>query len=195
MKPTLLSMVLLLSSLAHAAALGPSNPPPGVASEAWGKMTGRADWVARSVAKLAPGANKECVYAVVLELLGEVEVAWSQDEKGRGQGTKRSVAKGREAAFSDALKKNSLDSCGGGGGGSTALVESLKGVLRFTADQEGWDVANHEKLKREVVRAAQGLVGMGLFAPAAGGAAVPAGVPLPILNPELFMPRERNDGT
>lgn len=188
------AMVLFFAPPANAAALGPTNPPPGITPAAWQQMTGRAGWVARSVATLARKVNHECVFAVALELLGETERAWSEDAPGRA-GAPRTVAAGREKDFTRTLKQNSEDQCGGPGGGLTGTV---RGVLRFAAEQSEWQEANFERLKTDVWRAAEVLVKMGAFVPVADGAAtLPAGVSLPMLNPELFMPRRSNprDGT
>jgi hypothetical protein len=190
-------VALLWSAEVHAA-LGPGTAPPGVTASAWNQMAGRAEWVAESVAKLAPNANKACVYAVVLELLGAHEVGLSQDVSGRGLDTprlRRTVAKGHETSFSDALKKNVDDQCGGGGGG---LAETLRGVLRFAAEQAEWDIANYDALKRDVSRAVEMLVKLGVIMPAAEGAAAATGtISLPVLDPALFMPKKHDplDGT
>jgi hypothetical protein len=191
-------MLALMAGSAHAA-LGPTNPPPGVTPAAWKQMTGRADWVARSVSNLSPKANRACVYAVVLRLLGGSELEYSLDVTGRQAETpsmRRSVAKGKETDFSESLERNVEEECGGPRGGG--LAETLNGVFRFTADNAEWEVANYERLKGDVSRAAEALVKMGAFLPATEAAAsATAGMGLPMLNPELFMPRraDPHDGT
>lgn len=188
---TLAVLALFLPTLALAALpLGPGNPPPGVTSEAWGKMHGRADWVARSVAALARKVNRECVYAVALELLGETERAWSEDVSGR-DGASRSVQAGKEKDFTRALKANSEDQCGGPGG----MAGTARGLLRFASEQSEWESANYEQLKAHTAAAATALLSaMGLATMARGTAAVPTSVALPILDPRLFMPAREPDG-
>ena len=193
--PLLALLVATTTAQAHAA-LGPSSPPPGVTSSAWNRMTGRAEWVAESVTKIAPKADKPCVYAVVLELLGLAQVEVSLDVKGRRADTpplRRSVAKGQESSFSEALKRNVDDQCKGGSGGG--LAESLRGVLKFAQDQGEWDTENYEALKRKVIHAAEAMIKLGIFVPAVERAVTLPAAPsvgLPVLNPSLFMSKEHD---
>jgi hypothetical protein len=181
-------LAVLLPLHALAQPLGANTPPPGALN--WPKVHGRAQWVADSVKALAPNANVACVYAVALEILGAMEVEWSLDVKGRGPGTRRTVAPNSEFAYSDALKKNAEQQCNdkGGGGG---LRETVRGLLFFTSSREDWMTERYERLTGGVTQAAQGLLSLGVLVPE-GGAALPVlpTISLPILSPELFMARE-----
>lgn len=186
--------LLLLSATANAAPLGPGNPPPG--ANDFRRMAQRADWVRDSVLKVAPSANGRCIYAVALELVGLAELAWSDDVTARGN-RPRSVRKGEAEEFKKSLRDNARNECEDWRGppGSGGMYETVRGLLSFAADENGWMSSNHERLKVDVMRAAEAFVKMGAFVPVAeGAAALPAGISLPILNPELFMPRQAQPG-
>lgn len=186
-----LALLLVLLSSPAFASLGPSNPPPGVTSKAWSEMLGRAAWVRDSVKKFSPNAKVGCIEAVALDLLGAIEVGWSTDPKGRGVGTKRTVAKGQEDAFKRALKDNADKACKDDGDGSGGLQSSVRGLLEWADRQEEWTSSGYGRLKADMLHSIHGFMALGSIVPAAeGGVAAFPSISLPILNPELFMPRE-----
>jgi hypothetical protein len=195
MKRLLPFVLFFFTTVAHAQ-LGPMNPPPGAVD--FRSMHRRAEWVRTSVQKLVPDADGACIYAVALELVGILEANWSTDVKERGK-SPRTVRKGQEQAFLKSLRENAESECGGSGpGGKYATV---RGLLEFASEQEEWDKANFEATKRDVLRAAEGLLRLGVFAPAAS-AAVAGGVvanasALITLDPSVFTNPTRTppDGT
>lgn len=199
---TLLPVALLMSLLttgAQAAPLGLSNAPPGAVAAAWKKSCARASWVAEAVAALAPSANKACIYATVLEILGEADVEISLDAAGRGPGVRRPVTKGQEDAFLKSVKENAERECKGGGGGGGGLHATVKGLLKFASQEGYWATDNFESTKAKVERAAEAMLKAGLFVPvtkAAEGAAAAAGATI-IFDPRVFIDPTKppEDGT
>lgn len=176
--------------------LGPSTPPPGMRPEAWAEAWKEASWAAKEAKRSTPDANEDCMRAVFLHMLASQRI----DASGNA-GLPHVVAPTKKRDAKAALEKHRDDNCKGGDGGAT-----VSAVLRFATENPEWDTRPMRAQAEYLYRVAQpsmrpgsavlqGLLGLGLLVPAAGeAAAAPAQVPLPIINPRLFM-REPRDGT
>lgn len=201
-------LVVALSTVASAG-LGPTSPPPGLVGEAgqrmWARATAGAAKAADIAHELVPGSNRDCLEAVFLKVLAGYKIAASGED-----GIEVRIEPSKKPAALDALARNRDDKCTGGGDGG-ATVEAM---ARFSLEHGEWDTSPQFRVEAsEAVRYLYGrsaarltpespgvlhLLKLGILVPAAeGAAAAPAGVGLPIINPELFMPRKAdpNQGT
>lgn len=187
-------VVIIAASSVHAAPLSATNLPPGAIPKYWAELTVRATWVRTAIETLAPNSKGNCIEAVAMDILGAMDVDWSLDAKGRGPGTRRKVVAGREDDFKKALNDNADKQCNDDDqdGDGKALQATVRGLLHFAEDVDEWTTSGQGDLKRGVISAAEQMAGMTMFGvPAVRQAATaPAGIPMPILPPSLFMSTE-----
>ncbi|HZI06199.1 MAG TPA: hypothetical protein VEZ71_19360 [Archangium sp.] len=209
----LLLAVLTMATLAQAA-LGPTSPPPGLAgpkgARMWTVITTRANKAAEVAHAFNPKSSKACLESIFLRVFGRIEAVASGDD-----GLPVTVHPDKKDAFRKALDDNRDQNCTGGDGGATVqamadfslaneewdLASDFRGPSESRASIPALSGERAEALRYLYTRAAPSMrpsspsvlellkLGILVPAPAAAGAAAPAGVGLPIINPELFMPR------
>ena len=194
------------------AELGPESPPPGITSSAWKDVWARASKAGNGAAKLVKGTKLECLVAVFLRLLGDVEVGTSEDVV-RGITIAKELPvtvhpKGAKR-FLQALERERDERCRDDGGSGGANAEA---VARYVTEVPEWDVTPLSNLKGarranasesieyllSLPGAVQPRVGRedflihlfkaGVLLPAMRRAAAASGV-VPIINPCLLDPR------
>jgi hypothetical protein len=202
----MLLLVLFITTAAQAQ-YAPSTPPEGITKTAWKEHWSRAHWAMEEAMRKNPNADRGCLFAVFMHHLVTMEIDASLD------GASRAVRKDAAKALREKMDKYRSDNCNGGGGNGGATVSA---ALDFATDEPDW-YASHDPRNSKV--AFQGEVAwlyerhksgmrrdtpiilrmlqLGILVPAVeGAAAMPASIPLPIINPSLFMPkRDPNQGT